>query len=194
MIDVKLRTPFTDTSKIYASAKVVSVGDIMSPAELVERLRRAGFSESSTNRLGWYHVRPDAIEIIPGPDAIEPEAGVVKFSGAKISGIVSTQDRTARTQLQLEPELITNLSDRNREKRRIVRYDDIPKILVEAILSAEDKRFFQHAGFDLAPRHEGRLHRRETGDKTQGAWTLACSSPREFGWTRTRTGSAKPLR
>src|SRR2546423_10467053 len=120
----------------------------MAAAGLVEHLRRGGFSEFSTNRLGWYPVRPDAIEIIPGPAAMQPEACVVKFSGAKTSGIVSTQDRTARTQLQLEPELITNLSDHNREKRRLVRYDDIPRILVEAVLSAEDKRFFQHAGFD----------------------------------------------
>jgi penicillin-binding protein 1B len=180
LIDVKLRTPFTDTSKIYASPKVVSVGDIMSPADLVERLRRAGFSESSANRLGWYHVRPDAVEIIPGPDAIQPEAGVVKFAGARISGIVSTQDRTARTQLQLEPELITNLSDRNREKRRIVHYDDIPRILVEAILSAEDKRFFQHAGFDPLRVVKAAYVDLKTGDKTQGASTLSMQLAREF--------------
>ncbi len=73
---------------------------------------------------------------------------MIKFSGDKISGIVSAQDRTTRTEFLLEPELITNLSDRNREKRRIVHYDDIPKVLVQAIISAEDKRFFQHAGFD----------------------------------------------
>jgi len=180
LIDEKLRTPFTDTSKIYASSKAVSVGDNMLPSDLVDRLRRAGFSESSTNRLGWYHVRPDAIEIIPGPDAIEPEAGVVKFAGGKISGIVSTQDRTARTQLQLEPELITNLSDRNREKRRIVHYDDIPKILVEAILSAEDKRFFQHAGFDPLRVMKAAYVDVKTGDKTQGASTLSMQLAREF--------------
>ena len=93
----------------------------------------------------------------PVPDAAEPEAGVVKFSGDKISGIVSAQDRTVRTEFALEPELITNLSDRNREKRRIVRYDDIPKVLVQAILSAEDKRFFPACRLRSAARREGRL-------------------------------------
>ena len=180
LIDEKLRTPFTDTSKIYAESKAVSVGDRMSPAELVDHLRRAGFSESSSNRLGWYHVRPDAIEIIPGPDAVEPEAGVIKFSGGKISSIVSTQDRTERTQFQLEPELITNLSDRNREKRRIVHFDDIPKVLVEAILSAEDKRFFQHAGFDPLRVMKAAYVDLKTGDKTQGASTLSMQLAREF--------------
>ncbi len=48
----------------------------------------------------------------------------------------------------LEPELMTNLFDRNREKRRVVKYDEIPKVMVNALLSAEDKHFFQHRGFD----------------------------------------------
>ena len=42
----------------------------------------------------------------------------------------------------------TNLFDRKREKRRIVKFNDIPKVLVNAVISIEDKRFFQHAGFD----------------------------------------------
>ena len=67
IIDEKLRVgPFIDTSKIYAASKAVSVGDKMSPEELIDRLRRAGFGDSSSNRVGWYHVRPDAVEIIPG--------------------------------------------------------------------------------------------------------------------------------
>ena len=35
-----------------------------------------------------------------------------------------------------------------REYRRVVTYDDVPPILRQAILAAEDKRFFTHAGVD----------------------------------------------
>ncbi len=35
-----------------------------------------------------------------------------------------------------------------REYRRVVTYDEVPAILREAILAAEDKRFFEHAGVD----------------------------------------------
>ena len=38
----------------------------MTPADLVDHLHRAGYGESSSNRIGWYHLRPDAVEIIPG--------------------------------------------------------------------------------------------------------------------------------
>ncbi len=186
LIDEKLRAgPFADTSKIYAAPKSVAVGDKLTPAELVDHLRRAGYGESSSNRVGWYHlrpdaVRPDAVEIIPGPDAMEPEAGVVKFSGDRVTGIVSAQDRTERTQFQLEPELITNLSDRNREKRHIVHYDEIPLVLVQAVISAEDKRFFQHSGFDPLRVLMAAYVDLKSGHKNQGASTLSMQLAREF--------------
>jgi penicillin-binding protein 1B len=181
LIDLKLKAgPFADTSKIYAASKAVAVGDKLTPAELVDLLRRAGYGESSSNRVGWYHLRPDAVDIIPGPDAVEPEGGVVKFADGKISSIVSTSDRTGRTQFQLEPELITNLSDRNREKRRIVRFNDIPQTLVQAIISAEDKRFFQHSGFDPYRVIKAAYDDVKEGRKKEGASTLSMQLAREF--------------
>ena len=150
LVDYKLRAgPFPSTSMIFAAPQAVTLGDVMSPEEVIEQLRRSGYSESRSNRMGWYHVRPDAVEIFPGPDSyFDQEPGVIKFSDNRVVEIISLRDNSQRTQYLLEPQLITNLFDRNREKRRLVRFADIPKVLVDAIVSAEDKRFFQHAGFD----------------------------------------------
>ena len=41
-----------------------------------------------------------------------------------------------------------NLFDSSREKRRPIKYAELPKILVDAVLSTEDRRFFDHPGFD----------------------------------------------
>jgi len=35
-----------------------------------------------------------------------------------------------------------------REYRRVVTYDEVPRILRQAILAAEDNRFFSHSGVD----------------------------------------------
>ncbi len=150
LIDEKLRGgPFTSTSMIFAAPRVVTVGDETSPEEIAAQLRSSGYTQARDNRLGWYHMRPDGVEVFPGPDSyFEQEAGVIKFNGPRVAQIVSLRDNTERTQYLLEPELITNLFDRNREKRRLVRYEDVPKVLVNAIISAEDKRFFIHSGFD----------------------------------------------
>ena len=149
IIEDKLKNgPFANTSILYASPRPVMLGDRTQPGEIADYLRRAGFSEASTNRLGWYHVRPGAIEINPGPDAYDSEGAVVKIAANRVTEIISLRDHTSRMQYDLEPEVITNLFDQKREKRRLVHFGDIPKVMVNAVLSAEDKHFFQHSGFD----------------------------------------------
>ena len=149
MIEEKLRAgPFANTSLLYAAPQPVMVGDQTHPEEIASYLRRCGYSESSTDRQGWYKVRADAVEINPGPEAYDQEGAVIKIERGRVTQIISLRDHTERPEYLLEPELITNLFDRRREKRRLVRYSDIPKVMVEAVLSAEDKHFFQHSGFD----------------------------------------------
>ena len=149
LTEEKLRSgPFANTSLLYAAPRPIALGEEAKTDEIADYLRRTGYSEASSNRLGWYHVRPDAIEVTPGPDAYDTEGAVIKIRGGHVTQIISLRDQTERTQFQLEPELITNLFDRKREKRRLVHFNDIPQVMINATLSAEDKHFFQHSGFD----------------------------------------------
>ncbi len=149
IIDTKLRGgPFTTTAKIYAAPETVGVGDVTTPSEIVADLRRAGYTESRSNPHGWFEAKSNSVEIFPGPESRDTESGVIRFQGNKVQQIVSLRDNTERTRYLLEPQLITNLYDRNREKRRLVKYSEIPPVLVHAVISVEDKRFFQHVGFD----------------------------------------------
>jgi penicillin-binding protein 1B len=150
LIEAKLAAgPFANTSTLYAAPRTVAAGDIATPQEIALELRHSGYNESSNNRIGYFTLKPDEIDIYPGPDSyFKRDDGVVKFSGAKVSRIISLADNTERTEYTLEPELISSLFDKNREKRRLIRYEDIPPVLVHAVVSAEDKRFFQHSGFD----------------------------------------------
>ncbi|HLI85042.1 MAG TPA: PBP1A family penicillin-binding protein [Bryobacteraceae bacterium] len=192
LIDQKLRVgPFTETSKLFAAPQSVGVGDQIGPAEIAADLRRSGYNESHSNRIGYYQLKPDSIEIFPGPDSyFDQEAGVIHFSNGRISRIVSLQDNTERSLYQLEPELITNLSGPNREKRRIVKFADIPKVVIDAVTSAEDKRFFQHNGFDPIRIIKAAYVDLKEGRKEQGASTLSQQLARGFWldqskrWTR----------
>jgi penicillin-binding protein 1B len=149
MIEDKLAAgPFASTSRLYAAPRPVMVGDDAVIEEMASYLRRCGYTESNTSRAGWYHLRADAIEINPGPDAYDSEGATIKVEGGKVSHIISLRDHTERTRFMLEPELMTNLYDRTRVKRRVVRYDEIPVVMRNALISAEDKHFFQHMGFD----------------------------------------------
>jgi penicillin-binding protein 1B len=150
LTDQKIKEgPFSGMSLLYAAPRPINVGDDARATEIATYLRRCQYTESNTSRAGWYKVRPDGIEINPGPDAYDQEGAVIKIEGGKVSQIISLADHADRTQYLLEPELITNISDRKeREKRRYVRYDDIPQVMIDAVLSAEDKHFFSHPGVD----------------------------------------------
>ncbi|MBI4490674.1 MAG: PBP1A family penicillin-binding protein, partial [Deltaproteobacteria bacterium] len=50
--------------------------------------------------------------------------------------------------LELEPELVTGLYDRIWEERRLVNLPEVPPLLVRAILSVEDERYYHHRGID----------------------------------------------
>lgn len=66
-------------------------------------------------------------------------------------------------------------------KRRIpVAYDDMPKLLVEAILATEDRRFFQHSGVDLVGLARASVALIRTGAKTQGGSTITMQVARNF--------------
>ena len=193
LIDEKLRTgPFQATAMVFAAPRVVSIGDEIAPAEIVTQLRRGGYSDSRSNRMGWFNVRLNSVEIFPGPDSyFDQEGGVIKFSEGRVAQIISLRDNTERVQYLLEPELITNLFDRNREKRRLVRFADIPQILVDAVISAEDKRFFQHAGFDPLRIIKAAYVDVREGRKAEGASTLSMQLARSFWLDQKKTWGRK---
>ena len=192
VIDQKLRAgPFANTAKIYAAPESVSVGDTLTPDDIAASLRRSGYNESHSNPIGYYELHPTSIEIFPGADSyFDQEAGLIRFSGGRISQIISSQDNTQRGEYQLEPQLITNVSGPNREKRRMVKFADIPPILVEAVTSAEDKHFFQHSGFDPLRVIKAAYVDLKSGRKEQGASTLSMQLARNLWldqgkrWTR----------
>ncbi len=192
VIDEKLRAGvFANSAKIFAAPQSVSVGDATSPVEIAAELRRSGYTESRGNPVGYYQLHPNSIDIFPQADSyFDQEPGILRFTGGKISQIVSLGDNTARSQYQLEPQLIQAISGTAREKRRMVKFHDIPKILVDAVTSAEDKRFFQHAGFDPIRIIKAAYVDIKEGRKDQGASTLSMQTARMFfltadkRWTR----------
>ena len=82
---------------------------------------------------------------------------------------------------ELEPQLITSLFDsEQRSKREIVRYDEIPKVMVDAVLAIEDRRFFEHSGINFVRMAEAALIDITHGSHKQGGSTLTMQLSRGF--------------
>ncbi len=70
-------------------------------------------------------------------------------------------------------------------KHRIpLEYRQIPPMLVEAFISAEDDRFFEHSGVDPRSMVRAAINLIETGRKSQGASTITMQVARNFFLTR----------
>jgi len=181
MIDRRLaKGPFGDSVNIYTAPRVLSVGDALTLDEVVSRLRHSGYTTARANTVGWYHLRPDGVEIFPGRSSYSGgDPGVLQFTNGKISRIISLADNPDRKQFELEPQLLANLSGQ-REKRRLIRFADIPPDLVHAVTSAEDKHFFSHSGFDLLRIVKAAYVDVKDGRKAQGASTLTMQLARGF--------------
>ena len=75
--------------------------------------------------------------------------------------------------------LLANLSA-GREKRELVTFDQIPRVLVNAVSSVEDKRFFKHDGIDVPRMLKAAYVDFRHGRKEQGASTLTMQLVRDL--------------
>lgn len=170
VIDQRLRQdPFEDSTTIYAAPLVLSVDDPASPEQLQSELNLAGYRQDSSGRPGtWQRSDAESVSVIPVRGVSQRRASIVIDHGV----IQSIQTPAGQlNQLNLGYPLLT-MVNASREKRRLVKFSGIPTDLVRAIVSAEDKHFFQHGGLDL-PRvvKAGWVDFRD-GRKAQGASTL----------------------
>ena len=153
IVDERLKQPlFATTAKIYAAPREVRPGQKLTVSAIVSELRAAGYSaDGATNLspLGTYSASGETVTIRPGPQSFHSQDGAtIQFDGGVVHAL--TDDRgQALASYELEPLLITGLSeDANRGKRRVVTYEELPHNLVQAVVAIEDRRFFEHSGVD----------------------------------------------
>ena len=151
IIDARLASGYlTSRPGLYAAARVLRPGQRLSSDRLVAALRRAGYLESTASDVwsGSFTIRNSAIEIKPGR-ASRKEFDVVRvsFSGDQVAEL--SGDGITIDSFTLEPEILSNDVTSKSAKRELLSYEDLPPVLVQAILAIEDRRFFDHSGVDL---------------------------------------------
>jgi len=185
MIDARLSgNVLQNTTQIFSAPEHISAGQAWGPEDLTAYLTRVGYRPlQDENAIGQFTVQANTVDV--RPSKLSYFAGnnalAVQFRGKSIRSIKPLSGGPDLDTAEIEPELITNLFDSAREKRRPVRYEDLPVFLVDSILSAEDKRFFEHGGFDFI-RIVGAAWAdlRHTSQHYQGASTITMQVARTF--------------
>ncbi len=73
------------------------------------------------------------------------------------------------------------------KKRTPIRFFETPDLMIQAILAAEDDRFFQHPGVDYHGILRAAYNLIKTGEKTQGGSTITMQVARNFFLSREKT-------
>jgi penicillin-binding protein 1B len=153
IVDERLKQPlFETTAKIYAAPREVRPGQKLTMSAIVNELRAAGYTADGASKfspLGTYTQSGENVTVRPGPQSYHSQDGAtIHFENGVVRSLMSDSGQ-ALASYELEPVLITGLSEgANRGKRRVVTYDELPRNLVQAVVAIEDRRFFEHSGVD----------------------------------------------
>jgi penicillin-binding protein 1B len=189
IIEHRFRTPiFANAAKIYAMPQTVRDGEKIEAKQIAAELRRAGYTDKDgDSRMGTFHLVKDGIDITPGSESYHsPEPARVSIHDGEVDQIVSKgKDLSA---YELEPQLVTALFDAGqRSKRELVKYNEIPPVMVQAVLAIEDRRFFEHSGVNFLRMAEATWIDVTRGRHDQGGSTLTMQLSRGFFLTPEKT-------
>jgi len=150
---------FTRSAGIYAAPKQLRVGQALTQERLIESLKHVGYVEKSQQAeksRGRYYLSGSIVDVEPSGNAtVDGQQQFrrvrVQFSrnGKAISSIMELDHNAPLERAWLEPELISSVSGRDRSKRKVIGFNDVPPHLVKAITVTEDRSFFEHYGVNL---------------------------------------------
>jgi penicillin-binding protein 1B len=150
---------YTRSAGIYAAPKQIRAGQSVSTQDVIDYLKRAGYVErgqQADSARGRYAVDGSTIEVQPGNDSMLDHAQAfetlrIQFArdGKSIASIADKDTGAHLDRAQLEPELISSVTGRERAKRRVIGFNDVPENLRNAIVVTEDRSFFEHYGVNI---------------------------------------------
>jgi penicillin-binding protein 1B len=198
IVDERLKQPlFANTAKIFAAPREVRPGQKLTARLIANELREAGYSADGAaelSPLGTYKEGVQTITVRPGPESFHAQDGAIIRVSAGVVDSITDDHGEPLSSYELEPLLITGLSDdANRTKRRLLTYDEIPPNIVQAVLAIEDRRFFEHSGVNYWRLASAAVQDIFTGHKKQGGSTLTMQLSRGFFLTPEKTWKRKMI-
>ena len=164
-------------SRIYSDMFVLRPGDSGSPERLVGKLGRLLYQqdEDEPSRAGHFRRQGNVVEVFtrdfryPGKD-FRGYPARVEFAGGKVASVRDLSGASLPA-LIVEPERLGSVFGDEFQDRTLVRLEDLPQALKDAVLVTEDRDFYRHAGVSIR-RSLGAVLSNVRGGAKQGGSTL----------------------
>lgn len=187
--------------RIYAAARTVAVGVDIDAAGISDELHDLGYravkgrpEEPGTFRRGAQRLELYLNEA-PEPDAFAARPArrvVIELDGGKrVRSIELEPDGRTVESLELEPLALEGLFTSHWTGRRALALGDVPSIVVDAVLAAEDERFMTHHGIDPGSLVRAAHVNWVAGEVLQGGSTITQQIVKNHFLTQERTFSRK---
>lgn len=193
---VELERP-QDAAVIYAAGQVLTPGVSVEGADLVDTLRRLGYREvlGPPGGPGQFRRGPDAWDVYlrarDDPRGARPALRVRLALDAGRIAALATPEGSPLEEVELEPELLTGLGDAANQLRHPLPLAAMPRHLVQAVLAAEDHRFYEHPGIDVRAVARALWVNLRRGEVAQGGSTLTQQLVKNLVLTPRRTWGRK---
>lgn len=115
----------------------------------------------------------------------------IALAWPKLPSLESLTDYRPRIPLRVYTSDGYLLGEFGEERRAFVKIDQVPQTLKNAILAAEDERFYEHAGVDPVGIVRAALANLASGGRGQGASTITMQVARNFFLSREKTYNRK---
>ncbi|NNM01547.1 MAG: penicillin-binding protein 1B [Gammaproteobacteria bacterium] len=178
---------------VYAAPLELYAGAPIAAVALRSELRALGFqSVRRVTRPGQYRHGDGVVEFFARDfDFVDgQETGqhvVASFSGQRVASIRTAGTGTELPILRLEAREIGRFHSAEFEDREVLGPEQIPELLVEALVAVEDRRYFSHFGLDPIGVVRALLSNLFAGEIRQGGSTLTQQLAKNLYLTRERT-------
>lgn len=188
---------FKVPSKVFSAPGILYPGLDAKLIDLRGTLARSGYREQKVTagrplRPGLYRWSANRLRVhlraFSHPTRPEPARDIViRFDGDVIAEMRELPRSREVGAVLLEPELVGAYFGSEREQRELVKLEDVPRHLIDAVLAVEDRRFASHHGVDLTRIGGAVLANLRAGGVRQGGSTLTQQLVKNFFLTPERT-------
>lgn len=180
-------------AKVYARPLELYKGAEINLLKFVKELASLGYVEAQTlEGTGQYVIKDASIELwhrgFAFWDIPEPAQKIeLNFSWNTPRSITAIDTGEIIPVIRMDPVLIGKIHPRRFEDRELLKYDELPKAFVDALIAVEDQNFFVHNGFDLSAIARAATNNFQAKRFKQGASTLTQQLVKNFYLSPDRT-------